>query len=299
MKKFALIGVGGYVAPRHLKAIKDTGNTLVAALDKHDSVAVMDDYFPEAHFFTEFERFDRHLEKQKRIGQKVDFVSVCSPNYLHDAHVRFGLRLGADVICEKPIVLNPWNIDALAEIEMETGNRVFTILQLRHHPAIIALKKKVEAAAPNKKFNVNLQYITSRGRWYQHSWKGDIQKSGGIATNIGVHFFDMLIWVFGNVVNNKVLANDIFKASGELELENANINWTLSIDENDLPVTIKVAGKRTFRSLTINEEAIEFSDGFSDLHIQSYAAIIAGNGFSLLESRKAIELVARIRGSKV
>lgn len=299
MKKFALIGVGGYVAPRHLKAIKDTGNTLVAALDKHDSVAVMDDYFPEAHFFTEFERFDRHLEKQKRIGQKVDFVSVCSPNYLHDAHVRFGLRLGADVICEKPIVLNPWNIDALAEIEMETGNRVFTILQLRHHPAIIALKKKVEAAALNQKFNVNLQYITSRGRWYQHSWKGDIQKSGGIATNIGVHFFDMLIWVFGNVVNNKVLANDIFKASGELELENANINWTLSIDENDLPVTIKVAGKRTFRSLTINEEAIEFSDGFSDLHTQSYAAIIAGNGFSLLESRKAIELVARIRGSKV
>lgn len=299
MKKFALIGVGGYVAPRHLKAIKDTGNTLVAALDKHDSVAVMDDYFPEAHFFTEFERFDRHLEKQKRIGQKVDFVSVCSPNYLHDAHVRFGLRLGADVICEKPIVLNPWNIDALAEIEMETGNRVFTILQLRHHPAIIALKKKVEAAALNQKFNVNLQYITSRGRWYQHSWKGDIQKSGGIATNIGVHFFDMLIWVFGNVVNNKVLANDIFKASGELELENANINWTLSIDENDLPVTIKEAGKRTFRSLTINEEAIEFSDGFSDLHTQSYAAIIAGNGFSLLESRKAIELVARIRGSKV
>ncbi len=299
MKKFALIGVGGYVAPRHLKAIKDTGNHLVAALDKHDSVAVMDDYFPEAHFFTEFERFDRHLEKQKRIGQKVDFVSVCSPNYLHDAHVRFGLRLGADVICEKPIVLNPWNIDALAEIEMETGNRVFTILQLRHHPAIIALKKKVEAAAPNKKFNVNLQYITSRGRWYQHSWKGDIQKSGGIATNIGVHFFDILIWVFGNVVNNKVFANDIFKASGELELENANVNWTLSIDENDLPVTIKEAGKRTFRSLTINEEAIEFSDGFSDLHTQSYAAIIAGNGFSLLESRKAIELVARIRGSKV
>jgi UDP-N-acetyl-2-amino-2-deoxyglucuronate dehydrogenase len=295
MKNFALIGAGGYIAPRHMKAIKDTGNNLVAALDKNDSVGIIDSYFPDADFFTEFERFDRHLEKQKRLGNKIDFVSVCSPNYLHDAHIRFGLRIGADVICEKPIVLNPWNIDALAEIEKETGKRVFTILQLRLHPAIIALKQKVDAAPAGKKHRVNLQYITSRGHWYHASWKGDIQKSGGIATNIGVHFFDMLLWIFGDVKQNTVTQHDQITAAGELELEKANISWMLSIDVNALPADARAAGKRTFRSLSVNDEAFEFSDGFTELHTQSYADIIAGNGFTLSDTKKAIELVHDIR----
>jgi UDP-N-acetyl-2-amino-2-deoxyglucuronate dehydrogenase len=258
-------------------------------------VGIIDSYFPDADFFTEFERFDRHLEKQKRLGNKIDFVSVCSPNYLHDAHIRFGLRIGADVICEKPIVLNPWNIDALAEIEKETGKRVFTILQLRLHPAIIALKQKVDAAPAGKKHRVNLQYITSRGHWYHASWKGDIQKSGGIATNIGVHFFDMLLWIFGDVKQNTVTQHDQITAAGELELEKANISWMLSIDVNALPADARAAGKRTFRSLSVNDEAFEFSDGFTELHTQSYADIIAGNGFTLSDTKKAIELVHDIR----
>jgi UDP-N-acetyl-2-amino-2-deoxyglucuronate dehydrogenase len=295
MKNFALIGAGGYIAPRHMKAIKDTGNNLIAALDKNDSVGIIDSYFPDADFFTEFERFDRHLEKQKRLGNKIDFVSVCSPNYLHDAHIRFGLRIGADVICEKPIVLNPWNIDALAEIEKETGKRVFTILQLRLHPAIIALKQKIDAAPAGKKHRVNLQYITSRGHWYHASWKGDIQKSGGIATNIGVHFFDMLLWIFGDVKQNTVTQHNQITAAGELELEKANISWMLSIDANTLPADVSAAGKRTFRSLSVNDEAFEFSDGFTELHTQSYADIIAGNGFTLTDTKKAIELVHDIR----
>jgi len=224
MKNFALIGAGGYIAPRHMKAIKDTGNNLVAALDKNDSVGILDSYFPDADFFTEFERFDRHLEKLKRQGKKIDYVSVCSPNYLHDAHIRFGLRIGADVICEKPIVLNPWNIDALEEIEKETGGRVFTILQLRLHPAIIALKQKIDAAPPGKKYTVDLKYITSRGHWYHTSWKGDITKSGGIATNIGVHFFDMLMWVFGEAKENNVTQHTTTTASGKLELDKATVN---------------------------------------------------------------------------
>jgi UDP-N-acetyl-2-amino-2-deoxyglucuronate dehydrogenase len=243
-----------------MKAIKDTGNTLVAALDKHDSVGIMDSYFPDADFFTEFERFDRHLEKQKRLGNKTDFVTVCSPNYLHDAHIRFGLRIGANVICEKPVVLNPWNIEALMEIEKETGGQVFTILQLRLHPAIIALKEKIAAAPAGKKHTVNLQYITSRGHWYHTSWKGDIEKSGGIATNIGVHFFDMLLWIFGDVKENIVTEHTAYTASGKLELENANINWMLSIDANSLPADAKAAGKRTYRTLTIDGEGFEFSD---------------------------------------
>ncbi len=295
MKNFALIGAGGYIAPRHMKAIKDTGNNLIAALDKHDSVGILDSYFPEADFFTEFERFDRHLEKQKRQGKKIDYVSVCSPNYLHDAHIRFGLRIGADVICEKPIVLNPWNIDALAEIENETGNHVYTILQLRLHPAIIALKEKITAASPETKHEVDLQYITSRGNWYHTSWKGDIQKSGGIATNIGVHFFDMLLWIFGDVKENTVIQHTDVTASGKLELEKATVNWMLSIDADALPQAIKAAGKRTFRTLTINDEAIEFSDGFTELHTQSYQDIIKGKGFRLSETRKAIEVVHQIR----
>ena len=298
MKNFAIIGAGGYIAPRHMKAIKDTGNTLIAALDKHDSVGIMDSYFPDADFFTEFERFDRHLEKQKRLGNKTDFVSVCSPNYLHDAHIRFGLRIGANVICEKPVVLNPWNIDALMEIENETGKEVFTILQLRLHPAIIALKEKIAAAPEDKKHSVNLQYITSRGHWYHTSWKGDIEKSGGIATNIGVHFFDMLLWVFGAVKENKVIEHTTQTASGQLELEKANINWMLSIDANTLSEEAKAAGKKTYRTLTIDGEGFEFSDGFTELHTKSYEEILKGNGFRIKETKAAIELVHEIRGNK-
>lgn len=298
MKNFALIGAGGYIAPRHMKAIKDTGNKLIAALDKNDSVGILDSYFPEADFFTEFERFDRHIEKQKRKGIKTDFVSVCSPNYLHDAHIRFGLRVGANVICEKPVVLNPWNVDALAEIEKETGNKIFTILQLRLHPSIIALKEKILAEPKGKKHKVVLDYITSRGHWYYASWKGDIEKSGGIATNIGVHFFDMLMWIFGDVKENVVTEHSKDTASGTLELENASVKWRLSIDFNKLPENIKVAGKRTYRTLDIDGESFEFSEGFTELHTRSYEQILAGNGFPLMETRKAIELVHEIRNYK-
>ena len=295
MKNFALIGAAGYIAPRHMKAIKDTGNNLIAALDKNDSVGILDSYFPDADFFTEFERFDRHLEKLKRQGKKIDYVSVCSPNYLHDAHIRFGLRIGADVICEKPVVLNPWNIDALQEIENETGQQVFSILQLRLHPAIIALKEKIDAAPLEKKHSVDLQYITSRGHWYYTSWKGDITKSGGIATNIGVHFFDMLMWIFGPVKDNVVTQHSKNIASGYLELEKATIKWMLSIDVNTLPEDVKAAGKRTFRTLSIDGAAFEFSEGFTELHTESYRNIIAGNGFPLAENREAIDLVHKIR----
>ena len=295
MKNFALIGAGGYIAPRHMKAIKETGNNLLAALDKHDSVGILDSYFPQADFFTEFERFDRHLEKLKRLGIKTDYVSVCSPNYLHDAHIRFGLRIGADVICEKPIVLNPWNIDALLEIEKETGKNIYTILQLRLHPAIIALKQKIESAPADKKYNINLQYITSRGHWYHTSWKGDVQKSGGIATNIGVHFFDMLMWIFGDVKENNVIQHTADTASGNLVLQKASVNWMLSIDANVLPAGVKAAGKRTYRMLTIDGEAFEFSDGFTELHTKSYHEIITGNGFSMIETKASIQLVHDIR----
>ncbi|MEO8852222.1 MAG: Gfo/Idh/MocA family oxidoreductase [Ginsengibacter sp.] len=295
MKNFALVGAAGYIAPRHMKAIKDTGNNLIAALDKNDSVGILDSYFPEADFFTEFERFDRHVEKQKRKGVKIDFVSVCSPNYLHDSHIRFGLRVGATVICEKPVVLNPWNIDALAEIEKETGNKIYTILQLRLHPAIIALKNKIAAGPKVKKHQVNLDYIASRGHWYYASWKGDISKSGGIATNIGVHFFDMLMWIFGDVKENIVNEHSASNASGVLELENATVKWKLSIDANQLPAEVKAAGKRTYRILEIDGESFEFSDGFTELHTKSYEQILAGNGFPLSETRKSIELVHAIR----
>ena len=298
MKNFALIGVGGYIAPRHLQAIKATGNNLIAALDKHDSVGILDSYFPDADFFTEFERFDRHLEKLKRQGTKIDFVTVCSPNYLHDAHIRFGLRIGADVICEKPVVLNPWNVDALAEIEKETSRKVFTILQLRLHPSVIALKKRITQASAGNKFNVNLKYITARGSWYQNSWKGDIKKSGGIATNIGVHFFDMLIWIFGNVKNNHVIQHTPTVASGILEFENATVNWLLSIDAKMLPEDEIRQNKRTYRRLEIDGEIFEFTDGFTELHTQSYKEIINGNGFTLSDTQKSIELVHQIRNKE-
>ena len=298
MKNFTLIGAGGYIAPRHMRAIKDTGNNLLAALDKHDSVGILDSYFPKADFFTEFERFDRHVEKLKRQGVPIDFVSVCSPNYLHDSHIRFGLRVGADVICEKPVVLNPWNVDALMEIEKETGGQIFTILQLRLHPAIIALKEKIDALPEGEKHLIELSYITSRGNWYNTSWKGDIEKSGGIATNIGVHFFDMLMWIFGDVEENTVSVMTRLSASGHLELKKASVNWMLSIDEDELPEEAKKAGLRTCRTLNIDGESFEFSDGFTELHTRSYEEIIAGNGFRISETRKAIQVVHDIRIAK-
>ena len=300
MKNFALIGAAGYIAPRHMKAIKDTGNDLVAAMDKNDSVGVIDSYFPEASFFTEFERFDRHVDKLRRINHqsKIDFVSICSPNYLHDSHMRFALRSDADAICEKPLVLNPWNIDALREIEEDTGRRINTILQLRLHPSIMALKEKVAAAGSDHKFDVDLAYVTSRGLWYLHSWKGDYDKSGGIATNIGVHFYDMLHFVFGKLQNNIVHYSDDMKAAGYLEYEKARVRWFLSIDVNDVPSDLREKGQRTFRSITCNNEEIEFSDGFTDLHTRSYEEILKGRGFGLEENRVAIETVAHIRDSK-
>ena len=299
MKNFALIGAAGYIAPRHLKAIKDTNNTLIAALDKFDSVGVMDSYFPNADFFTEFERFDRHVEKLRRNQIPLDYVSICSPNYLHDSHIRMALRRGADAICEKPLVLNPWNIDALKEIERESGQKINTILQLRLHPSIIALKKKVDAENKKEKYDVDLRYITSRGNWYDISWKGDESKSGGIATNIGVHFFDMLQWIFGNVQENIVYTREKDKASGYLEFKNARVRWFLSINENDLPKEIKEKGQRTFRSITIDNQELEFSSGFTDLHTSSYQEILKGNGFGLKDSEESIKIVHQIRNMAI
>ena len=295
MKNFALIGAAGYVAPRHMKAIKETANDLVAALDKHDNVGILDSYFPNAHFFTEFERFDRHLDKLKRKGQNVDYVSICSPNYLHDSHIRFALKHGADAICEKPLVLNPWNVDALEQIERETGKRVYTILQLRLHPVIIALRDKIQNGPKHKIYDVDLKYITSRGNWYHVSWKGEVSKSGGIATNIGIHFFDMLIWIFGSVRKSHVELHDNDHAQGQLELERARVNWFLSINYDHIPDDVKVAGKRTFRTLTIENEGVEFSEGFTDLHTLSYQEILNGRGFGIKEARPSIELVHALR----
>lgn len=299
MKNFALIGAAGYIAPRHMKAIKETGNNLVAALDKNDSVGIIDSHFPDAHFFTEFERFDRHVDKLRREnnGKQINYVSICSPNYLHDSHMRFALRAGADAICEKPLVLNPWNIDGLQDIEKETGHKVNTILQLRLHPAIIALKQKVAASPAGKKFDVDLTYITSRGNWYLQSWKGDDKKSGGISTNIGVHFYDMLHFVFGALQDNKVHFNSPTKAAGYLEYEKARVRWFLSVDVNDIPAEVRATGQRTFRAITADGESVEFSDGFTDLHTVSYREILAGNGFGLEENRVAIETVAHIRNA--
>ena len=299
-KNFALIGAAGYIAPRHLKAIQDTDNTLIAALDKFDSVGIMDQYFPKADFFTEFERFDRHLEKLKRHQNiRLDYVSICSPNYLHDAHIRMALRSGAHAICEKPIVLNPWNIDALAAIEKESAGNIYTILQLRLHSAIVALKAKVASEAKQGKYDIDLTYITSRGRWYDNSWKGDESKSGGIATNIGVHFYDMLSWVFGAVQENIVHLREKHKASGYLEFENARVRWFLSIDENDLPQPVKEKGQRTYRSITIDHQELEFSAGFTELHTKSYLEILKGNGFGLSDVRKSIEIVHDIRNASI
>lgn len=298
MKNFALIGAAGFIAPRHLRAIKETGNHLVAAMDKFDSVGVMDSYFPDASFFVEFERFDRHLEKLSRSGNPIDYLSICTPNYLHDSHIRFGLRHGAAVICEKPLVLNPWNVEALDQIQKETGNEVCNILQLRLHPDIIALKEKVQASDPSKVFDFDLAYITSRGNWYYTSWKGDVHKSGGIATNIGIHFFDMLIWIFGAVKENVVHLHTHDRAAGFLHLERARVRWFLSINEDTLPEAVKAKGQRTYRSITLEGNEIEFSEGFTDLHTKSYRSILGGNGFNLREALPSIELAHAIRTQK-
>jgi UDP-N-acetyl-2-amino-2-deoxyglucuronate dehydrogenase len=297
MKNFGLIGAAGYIAVKHMKAIKDTGNNLIASLDKFDSVGIIDSFFPNSDFFTEFERFDRHFDKLKRNGKKIDFVSICTPNYLHDSHIRFALRQQSDAICEKPLVLNPWNIDALAEIEKETGKKIYNILQLRLHPSIIKLKEEIENGPKDKIYDIDLTYITSRGRWYFQSWKSEIQKSGGIATNIGVHFFDMLSWIFGNVRLSTVNVSEPKKAAGFLQMERANVRWFLSLDFDDIPKKQKELNQRTFRNITINDKELEFSDGFTDLHTISYQEILKGNGFILNESRKSIEIVYSIRNS--
>ncbi|MFO7369547.1 MAG: Gfo/Idh/MocA family oxidoreductase [Bacteroidales bacterium] len=296
-KKFAIIGVGGYIAVRHLKAIKDTGNVLLATLDPCDSVGIIDSYFPDSHFFVEFERFDRHVDKLRRSGVQINYVSICSPNYLHDSHIRFALRSGASAICEKPLVLNPWNIDALAEIEKEYSKKIYTILQLRLHPVLIDLKKKIDSNNSQHIHDLSLTYITSRGNWYFNSWKGDIHKSGGIATNIGIHFFDMLSWIFGKVKSNTVHLLSQDKAGGFIELEKARVKWFLSLDSKDLPESVRMAGKRTYRSIVMDNTEIEFSEGFTDLHTKSYEEILAGKGFGLEEARTSIEMVYRIRNA--
>ena len=296
---FALIGAGGYIAPRHMKAIRDTGNILMAALDKSDSVGILDSYSFDVAFFTEFERFDRHVEKLRRQGdeRRIHYVSICSPNYLHDSHIRFALRIGADAICEKPLVLNPWNVDALAELERETGRQVYNILQLRVHPAIIAVRDRIRATAPGRRHAVDLTYITSRGNWYFASWKGDESKSGGVATNIGIHFFDMLMWIFGPVKEYQIHQSDAKCMAGYLCLEHADVRWFLSVDCTHLPATS--GGKTTYRSITIDGEEMEFSEGFTDLHTVVYREILAGRGFGIEDARPSISLVHDLRHAPV
>jgi len=298
-KNFAVIGVGGYIAPRHLRAIRDTGNRLVAAVDPKDSVGILDQYSFDVKFFTEIERFDRHLEKLRRGPQedRVHYVSVCSPNYLHDAHCRLGLRVGADVICEKPLVINPWNFDALEDLEAETHHRVHTVLQLRVHPELIKLRQSLQDEG--SRHQVDLTYITSRGPWYQVSWKGQQDKSGGVATNIGVHFFDLLLWLFGPMNGVKVYHSDHSRMSGFIELERARVRWYLSVDSQDLPFPVKVGGKTTYRSITVDGSEIEFSEGFTDLHTRVYEETLAGRGFGIADARPSITLTHAIRTAPI
>lgn len=298
MKNFALIGVAGYVAPRHLRAISGTGNRLVAAYDKFDSVGILDSYFPDTAFFTEQELFDRHCTKLKGTEKEIDYLSICTPNYLHDAYTRYGLRMGADVICEKPLVLNPWNIDGLKKMEQETGHRIYTILQLRLHESIIALKQKVDSAPRNKIYDVELTYITSRGNWYYTSWKGDVHRSGGVATNIGIHFYDMLQWVFGNVKSNIVHVSTHDRVAGYLELDRARVRYFLSINAETLPQCALEGGKRTYRAINIDGEEFEFSQGFTELHTESYRRILSGSGFGVDDARAAINMVYDIRNAQ-
>lgn len=295
MKRFALIGAAGYIAPRHMKAIKDTGNALVAAMDVNDSVGILDSHFPETQFFTEFAQFDAFVDMERRAGRGLDYVAIASPNYLHDAHMRFALRAGADAICEKPLVLNPEDIDRLQDLEHGSGRRINTILQLRMHPAIIALKERVAAMSADHKVDVDLTYITSRGNWYLKSWKGFTEKSGGIATNIGVHFFDMLHFVYGALQENIVHLNTPTKAAGYLEYERARVRWFLSLDVGDVPEAERAKGRRTYRAVVADGEDIEFSDGFTELHTRIYEEVLAGRGFGVEENRVAISTVARIR----
>ena len=298
MINFGLIGAAGYIAPRHMQAIKETNNNLVAALDKFDSVGIIDSYFPNADFFTETERFDRHLDKLRGTENQIEYISICTPNYLHDSHIRLALRSDAHAICEKPLVLNPWNVNQLKEVEKRNDKHIYTILQLRLHPSIIALKKEVEQAPKDKIFDIDLTYLTSRGKWYHFSWKGEKQKSGGVATNIGVHFFDMLTWIFGDVKENIVHVSEDSTASGFLKLERANVRWLLSVDYDKIPKKIRETGARTYRSITVDGKEIEFSGGFTDLHTVSYQNIINGNGFTLSDAENAINTVYHIRNAE-
>ena len=297
MKNFSIMGVGGYIAPRHLKAIKDTGNNLVSAFDLSDSVGILDSYFPNVSFFTEFELFDRHNTRLLENGTNIDFLSVCSPNYLHDSHTRYGLRMGADVICEKPMVLNPWNIDALEKVEQNTGHKAYTILQLRLHDSIVALKKKIEEGPKDKIYDVDLTYITARGDWYYTSWKGNINKSGGIATNIGIHFYDMLSWIFGPVTKNVVHVMTHDRVAGYLEMKQARVRYFLSINADTLPPNAVQGEKRTYRTIMIDGSEFEFSVGFNELHTKSYEKILAGEGFRISEARNCIDIVYQIRNA--
>lgn len=299
MKNFAITGVAGYVAPRHLNAIKETGNRLIAALDPHDSVGILDKFAPDTKFFTEYERFDRYLEKlrRKEEDQRVHFVSICSPNYLHDAHIRTALRVGADALCEKPLVLNPWNLEQLSLLEAETGRRVYTVLQLRVHPTIVALKAEIDAEKRNGKHEIELAYITSRGEWYLRSWKGQAERSGGLATNIGIHFFDMLIWIFGRVEYFEVHVSNARKIGGFIELERARVNWVLSIDFEDVPEEVRKKGQTTYRSITVDGRELEFSGGFTDLHTVVYQETLAGRGHGIDDARASIQLVHNIRNA--
>jgi UDP-N-acetyl-2-amino-2-deoxyglucuronate dehydrogenase len=300
-KNFAIIGVGGYIAPRHLRAVRDTGNNLVAAVDPKDSVGILDQFGYDVSFFTEIERFDRHLEKLRRGPEekRIHYVSVCSPNYLHDAHCRLAMRVGADVICEKPLVINPWNLDSLEEIEVETGRKVNTVLQLRLHPELLKLKEALQADKSGRQHEVVLTYITSRGIWYHVSWKGQQEKSGGVATNIGIHFFDLLLWLFGPAGDVKLYYADNKHMSGYIDLENARVRWFLSVDVNDLPGSTRQKGKTTFRSITVDGQEVEFSEGFTDLHTRVYEETLAGRGFGIQDARPSIGLTYRIRTSEI
>ena len=298
MKKFGIIGAAGYIAPRHMNAIHETGNDLVVAFDPNDSVGILDRYFPQSHFFTEFERFDRHVDKLRQ-SLPLDFISICSPNYLHDSHIRFGLRSNINVICEKPIVLNPWNIDSLYNVERESDKKINSILQLRLHPSIVKLKKEIDNLDPNNILDLDLTYITSRGKWYFISWKGDENKSGGVVSNIGIHFFDILGWIFGNVKNIKVFLYNEEVASGYIEFERARVRWFLSTNSSHLPQDIIEKNQSTFRSISINGKEIEFSDGFKDLHTLSYEKILNGEGFLLEEVKPVINLVSDIRNAPI
>lgn len=301
MKNFALSGVAGYIAPRHLKAISETGNRLITAVDPHDSVGILDHYGYDISFFCEFERFDRHLEKLRRgpDDERVHYLSVCVPNYLHDAHCRLALRIGADVICEKPLVINPWNLDALKELEVESGNRIFTVLQLRTHPRLLQLRNLLLNDSTSSQHDVVLTYISARGIWYDFSWKGDLTKSGGVATNIGIHFFDLLLWLFGDVGDIKVYLSDKKRMSGFLALEKANVKWFLSTDHTDLPFPVEPGNRSTYRSITVDGEEIEFSGGFSNLHTRVYEETLAGRGFGIDDARSSIDLTYRIRNAEL